>query len=323
MLFRVGERSIALDKYDHDAEFSFVSHAHSDHTQGLRKSSTALMSEQTAGLLAARGKNVCTMVPPKSTAMINAGHILGSKQLYMEFDELGTDAIYSGDYQMQQSFAAERIEIKRAETLIIDSTYPYPNIEFDDRDDVAYAMQRYVRNKTSSGAAVVFGTYTMGKAQEIVRIMNDIGIVPTVDPKVARINEVYGEFGIHMRYSTVGDESQENGDSDPVLIMSNSGLTACAMKVSEERKVRVYTAMASGFAKIYRFNTDVQFPLSDHADFKQAVEYVGCCQPKQIFTVGGNSETMAKNLRAEGYRASVLESGSTISLASHIKAASE
>ncbi len=318
MLFRMGRYSIALDRHDRSANVNFVSHAHSDHTAGLRRGSGAVMSMPTMELLAVRGKKVAAAEMCNMGKMLDAGHILGSKQLYVELEDMGTSVLYSGDYQMQKSFAAEGIRTTEADLLVIDSTYPYANVIFDDRDEVAYAMQLYVKRKLESGAAVVFGTYTMGKAQELIKVFNDIGIAPVVDEKIAKLNEVYAKFGIKLDYASSGEEGYGK-QGDALYITSNSKLTGEAMRISETGGKRVYTAMASGFAKTIKFSTDVQFPLSDHADFRQALEYIERCNPKRIFTVGSNRETMAKNLKAEGLNATAaMENGISISVASNI-----
>ena len=47
---------------------------------------------------------------------------------------------------------------------------------------------------------------------------------------------------------------------------------------------------------------DSSLPYSDHADFKELVEYVGLVRPKQVYTVNGFPE-LAAHLRQLGYPA--------------------
>ncbi|EQD56253.1 hypothetical protein B2A_05350, partial [mine drainage metagenome] len=75
------------------------------------------------------------------------------------------------------------------------------------------------------------------------------------------------------------------------------------MAVGYAHKKRVYTATATGFAKSFRFNVDAQFCLSDHADFKQSIEYIDAVSPKKVYTYGGNREVFARNLCKMGYEA--------------------
>jgi Cft2 family RNA processing exonuclease len=70
--------------------------------------------------------------------------------------------------------------------------------------------------------------------------------------------------------------------------------------------------VASGWAKIFKFDTDVQFNLSDHADFSQALEYINACAPKIVFTFGSNARLFAKNLVLRGYDARPLQYASDV-----------
>ncbi|MCL4365067.1 MAG: MBL fold metallo-hydrolase [Candidatus Marsarchaeota archaeon] len=307
MAIRVGEHRISLDVRDPEASLNFVSHAHSDHTAGVRKTSTILCSEATKDLVETRVNyrlNVADM--PKSVSLLDSGHMLGSKQLYVEAD--GYSIVYTGDYQMQESPVADIIEVKKADVLIIDSTYPFPNVTFDDNSEVITAMQHYMNSKKETGS-ILFGAYAMGKSQELVKICNDIGISPIVDSNIAKINDIYSKHGIRLDYSARSlEEGLVEGDfRNPVWIVSMNKMNRVLEQVSS-MNMRVFTAVATGFARMQRFNTDVQFALSDHADFSQAIDYISQCNPDIIYTRGSNRDTFAKNLRAYGYNAEALGS---------------
>ena len=307
MAVHVGEHRISLDKKEKDASINFVSHAHSDHTGGVKKSSKVLCSEITRDLIETRvGFQVNMAEKPESVELIDSGHMLGSKQLYAELGN-GLSMVYTGDYQMQKSPVAESIEVRNADILIIDSTYPFPNIVFDEKEEVITSMQHYIQNKGNVGS-ILFGAYSMGKAQELIRICNDIGIVPLVDESVARISDVYSKHGIGLEFVTQGIGSKiEDGCFDSqVWISSMNGFDDVRGMVSQMGR-KIFTAVATGFARMHKFNTDVQFTLSDHADFKQAINYIECCNPKFIYTRGSGSYAFAKNLKAAGYRAEELK----------------
>ncbi len=300
MALHVYEHRIGLDVKDPDANINFVSHAHSDHTSAIRKNSMVLCSKITKELVEVRSKYTINMAEkPSCISLLSSGHMLGSKQLYVESEVHGCSIVYTGDYQMQKSFASEPIEIRQADVLMMDSTYPYANIVFDDREEVVTSIQRYIKYKEMSGC-VAFGAYAMGKAQELIGICNDAGIEPVVDAKIARMNEVYNRNGYRLRFQEV--ENVGNHFDSSVMIVTMGRLEEVkAMAVQRNRKV--FTAVATGFARMQRFYTDVQFALSDHADFEQAVEYASQASPGMIYTYGSNSATMAKNLKSHGYNA--------------------
>ncbi len=298
MAIHVGEYRIALDVRDPDANLNFVSHAHSDHTGGVKKNCEALCSEITRDLVQTRvGFDVKLADTPKNIKLLDSGHMLGAKQLYVETDS-GVSVVYSGDYQMQKSPVAERIEVKQACILIIDSTYPFDNVVFEEKEEVITAIQHYIRGRMDIGS-VLFGAYSMGKAQELIKICNRIGVAPIVDSKIAKISDVYSKHGVKLDF-TMRDLDNGVAESDfrePVWIVSSGKADIVKWRVSSMNK-RVFTGVATGFAKTQKFSTDVQFALSDHADFKQATEYIEQCSPKLIYTRGRGCEVFARNLKA-------------------------
>ncbi len=298
MALHLGDYRIALDSRDSEANVNFISHAHSDHISGVSKGRRLIASSITRELIEARyGLRTELEQPPKGAELLNAGHVLGSKQFYVDDPVHGYSLLYSGDYQMVESAAAERIELKHADVLILDSTYPYPWLRFGEREDTVRAMQLYAKTKMENGH-VVFGAYAVGKAQEIIRILNDAGITPAVDAKIAGVNEVYKRHGVHLDYFVA-----DNSGKEQVLVVEGSRLGEFKNAITSRSNRRVFTAVASGWAKMYRFGTDVQFPLSDHADFQQALAYINACDPEVILTCGNSAGLFAKNLGALGYDA--------------------
>jgi len=195
MYLNLPEGKIALDVSDKNADLNFISHAHADHIKGAKKNTNAIASDETHELIKVRnGIELNIKSIPSSFKLLDAGHILGSKQLFIE-SSLGYSILYTGDYQLQESCVAKKIEAKEADILIIDSTYPYLNVKFDERSEVEDAIRKYVLMKLEKGI-VLFGAYSLGKAQELIKILNNASIIPVVDKRISKINKVYKSFGI-------------------------------------------------------------------------------------------------------------------------------
>ncbi len=303
----ISGNELSLDGRDKNSTINFVSHAHSDHTSGVNKTKPILSSDITLDIVSARKKiEVKKINHLEKTKLLPAGHILGSRQLYGESD-YGFSFLYSGDFQMAEPILAEKIETHQTDILIIDSTYPSPEIVFDDKSDVADALQHYVSSKLEKGI-VLFGAYSLGKAQDIIKILNETDIVPIVDKKISDINRIYNKYGANLSYSSIYEDEDEFNLSikhNFVGIVESSHLKDIASSLSTAHSKRVFTAVATGFAKMFRIGFDVQFPLSDHADFPQAVEYIERCNPKLIYTFGpgSNPDIFARNLSKYGYNA--------------------
>ncbi len=149
----------------------------------------------------------------------------------------------------------------------------------------------------------MFGAYSLGKAQELIATMNEIGIAPAVSKNISKLNKVYENFGVDLKYD---EEEAEKGFEDllkesDVGIVENYKLNDIASRITMNSSRKVFTAVATGFAKVFKFDANVQFALSDHADFSQALEYLEKTNPKLVYTVGKEAGIMANNLKKKGY----------------------
>src|SRR5258708_2685592 len=120
---------------------SFVSHAHSDHIASHRE---ILATRATAGLMRLRlpGKRQETILEYHQpwTAEFGcevrlhpAGHILGSAMLQAT-TEHGT-LLYTGDFKLRPSPAAEPCVAPRADVLIMETTFGLPRYVFPPQAD--------------------------------------------------------------------------------------------------------------------------------------------------------------------------------------------
>ncbi len=305
-MLRVGDYKISLDVKEEGSNVDFISHAHSDHISAARSSKNILASNETVELMKI-AYNIDTDVRridmPNSMRIIDSGHMLGAKQLVIETD--GEKVVYTGDFQLERSLAAPKIEIENADTLIMDSTYPYGDLAFGNKYEEELKMQRWT-NMSYGNGIVLFGAYVMGKAQEIIRILNDVGIVPVVNRKIAAISNMYKRCGIGLEYLSMYenvDECEEALRHNFVGITDNNSLKRIPNKLSEVHEKRVYTAVATGFSRMFSFNTDAQFCISDHADLKQSMEYIEASGAKKILTYGNGKERFAKEIARNGLKA--------------------
>ncbi len=307
-MLNVNGLAIALDRHEQGADVNFVSHAHTDHIAAARRSRPVLASSETLALIdaaygiKASGNHNGSML--EAMLMLDSGHMLGSKQLAVTDEKHGTKTLYSGDFQMRRSAAAAPIEVTDADVLIIDSTYPYPDVSFDDHEEVEAELQEWTLSALAD-KVVLFSAYAMGKAQELICILNRAGIRPMVGSKISRINKVYEANGIRLDceplYSDGGKLAAGGGNF--VGVVDSSEIKDLAYLLAKYRGANVATAVASGWAKIFKFRADAQFPLSDHADFSQSIDYIEATGAKKIVTYGGSQRLFAANLRAKGYDA--------------------
>ncbi|MFH1106706.1 MAG: MBL fold metallo-hydrolase [Candidatus Micrarchaeota archaeon] len=310
--FRLGRHRIGLDC---GGETAFVSHAHSDHVSGARKTKTLLASWETLDLMHARG---CA---PKSAAVVstvkhdsakvellNAGHILGSRQLYIEN---GSSFVFTGDFKLRDSLTQKGAEVRECDTLLMECTYGMPQFEFPSADTVAEEISSWVSGEFKRGNSVILGGYSLGKAQELVRLLNDYnGITPVVDSSVGKISEVYRRHGVPLRF--VGENSAEGSGMlkrQFVAVYPYQKVNLpLAQSLSEFYGRGVSVGVASGWSLVGRTpQAHAAFCLSDHAGFSDLVEYVELARPSRVVCAFGYNRLFAKELRRRGFNAHPLE----------------
>ena len=291
------EPHIALDHAQ--GELCFVSHAHSDHTSAVRSLKPLFATEETLHLA-----NAKTAHPiPKNISLLGAGHMLGAAQLFARLD--GQSLTYTGDFKLSPSLTCKGAQIKECDTLVMESTYGSPSMRFPSREEVLSHMEKWV-NANSSKNAIIFGAYTMGKAQEIVKFLNDFcGITPIVSSRIDSICAKYEELGVRLlRVRSGTEESNEMAKSPFVAVMpSRSVNLQFGSSLSGALNMNVLTALASGWAHSFRLPVDRAFPLSDHADFSEMLQYIDSASPKKIVCALGRGEEMAMHLKKLGYNA--------------------
>jgi len=305
-VFYVNNKLISLDTKVENSDINFISHAHSDHLSALTKSRQILASNETIDLInTIRNKSVSGIEIPKWIKLIDSGHILGSKQLVAYDEESGNKIIYTGDYNLQRSLMCKPIEIMQADTLIIDSTYYDPSVKFDDRELVIEEIKKWLRHNIKDNI-IIFSAYALGKAQELIKIINEEGIRPIVSKKICKINKIYENYNFKLDYlSFYSDEFSINKQNDTFVgIVNNHSLFDLKQMLKKFYTKPILTAVATGFAKTMKFNVDAQFALSDHADFWQALKYIDSVNPKKIITYGNNKDIFAKYLLKYKYNVS-------------------
>ncbi|MGC8572090.1 MAG: hypothetical protein ACP5RI_00045 [Candidatus Micrarchaeia archaeon] len=304
-MLKVNNKIISLDSKISNSDINFISHAHSDHISSLSSSNEVLASIETVELLnIIKNKKINQVSLPNWIELLDAGHILGSKQLYVINNETGERIIYTGDYNLQQSNVCKPIQIKNADKLIIDSTYYDPKIKFLEKYIIIDSIKKWVEQNIKDNI-IIFGVYALGKAQELINIVNEIGITPIVSKKISDISSIYNRFGYNLNYISLYDDDFNEKDlkHNFVGIINTRSLSKLKADLSNFYNKKVITAVATGLAETFKFNVDMQFTLSDHADFSQALEYIDAVGADEIFTFGNNGKIFAKNLADKGYNA--------------------
>lgn len=302
-----GER-IGLDA---KAQTTFISHAHLDHYVSTGKCTTILSSQATLDLLKARKKKAPERAVEShengaQVRLLDAGHVLGSRMLFAENEKT---FLYTGDFLSQDSLTQKGAKPVDTDVMVVECTYGLPQYAFPSRWEIYDKIGEYAKEGLESGSNVVLGAYSLGKAQEVIKALNQKGISPVCPESVTSINEVYRRYGVSM--DALHAESPEGIEalSKPFVAVLPMHRVNRAMR--EELKNaygrKVKTAVATGWAQDMRSTVEEAFCLSDHNDFPNLVSFIQACNPEKVYTTHGPADVFAAHLCREGLDALPLE----------------
>jgi len=271
-----------------------ISHAHSDHA---REHNAKVLSTPETSCLMPFNADITKKYNEKiefdgmTIQQENANHILGSSQVVIETKE--DRIVYTGDFRLNKSMFGKG-KIIDADTIIIESTYGIPKFKFPELEKVQTDLIEWVEKEKSKGNNVLLGAYSLGKAQEITKMLNDYNEIPLVNEKIEVYNEVYNKNGMKLKYTT-REKKADVLESPFTSITQNNKILQKAKEMEKETGRKTATALLTGWASLYAFRgVDKTFQLSDHADFYQIIEYIEKARPKKVFTVHGYSKQLAE-----------------------------
>ena len=280
-----GDVTIGLDRR---GTFSFISHAHSDHSSFRKVNVVA--SKETAHLLGV------DMVECDGCQLLPAGHMLGASQLWYEGD--GFSVLYTGDFSLKRGYTYMPAQPKHADILVMESTYGDPQWLFDEGE--WDRMLLWVREQLENGFSVIIGCNPLGKAQEIIARLNEEGILAVLSQRIKEHTKKYVELGYHLEWAAPSS-------SPFVALIERWKLNKEKVRdLSMAYHRRFKPAFATGLVKRFRFFGE-RFAISDHADFNQLLAYVDMVSPRLVLTTYGEKEKLAAELRKRGYTAAVYE----------------
>lgn len=284
---------------------AIVSHAHSDHVARHRRWVT---TPGTAALCArrwnARDLEVHEFDAPwqegdATVTLLPAGHILGSAMVLVEYH--GTRVLYTGDFRLRPSATAEACRTVAADVLVMECTFGEPRYRFPDRAAVVDELCDFVEHTLAHDSVPVLLAYSLGKAQEVARVLGDRGYPVALHASAWEMLEVYRELGVPFENCAAYEMGPVR--QGVLIVPPNLGGSSIVRRLPRRR-----TAFLSGWAlgppERAGRRWDAAFPISDHADYGELLEMVERVGPSRIYTLHG-PESFAARLRSRGEDARV------------------
>jgi putative mRNA 3-end processing factor len=308
---KLAESNLFLDSRQ-PRDLCFVSHAHSDH---LAAHAHAICTPATAALARHRAEmNRISELRDSADgfaldhrtrlSLLPAGHVLGSSMLHVRRDD-GRSFLYTGDFRLRDSATVAAAVPRQADVLVMESTYGLPFFRFPPRHLIVEELLEKVETAFRTGRQPIVMGYSLGKAQEIVRVLTDAGHRVTCHGAIYHLNKIYEQQGVplgpYRRYA------YEDFHGPAAIGLRERGVLVAPPRVARTtfvtRFANPFRVIMTGWALLknatYRYGVDCALPLSDHADFDELLELIDRVRPSKIFTHHGYRE-FAETLRGKG-----------------------
>ncbi len=275
---------------DHRADITFVSHAHADHKV---LDSNIICTPETADLMSARygfdKKNV--VVLPENIHLLDAGHILGSAAFLYKGDRT---LLYTGDFCDRKRLFMNKFFPKKADILVMESTFGRSDYVLPDPKEVFEQALEQINRWLSKGNNVVAHAYSLGKAQILEKLFEELSYPVFVHGSLLKMNSVYSKYGVDLNgFMTLKEAEKHNFLKEPFVYIAPPRIN-----INTKAK-RVFF---SGWAKDV-VGYDMAFPLSDHADFFGLIETAERVNPEKIYVTHGFNKELSEELRKRGFDA--------------------
>jgi putative mRNA 3-end processing factor len=315
LAIQVEGRSISLDpKRQYDSDFTFVSHAHTDHlalrrrkcSEGTRK---ILASQATVVIASSRGHDLETPVEtPEEYRLVDTGHILGSRGFLIP-DEF----FYTGDISTRKRAFLNGLRLPKVKNLILESTFARPEYVFPSLEQCIHEANVLISKMYNQGIPLILMGYPLGKAQLLTEFFKHWDPL-IVHESVDEMNSVYRRLGIPLKDGMTISQAREKGVIKPGVpwIMISPFLSRGAELIKTLKSCcNAVTVGFTGWATRARFRQvmglDYAIPISDHCDYNELLEIVRYCNPEKVYTIHGFADSFAMELRTIGYDAIALK----------------
>jgi putative mRNA 3-end processing factor len=222
------------------------------------------------------------MLGAVKVTLVPAGHILGSAQVLMEYNNVRY--LYTGDYKLQDDPTCEKIEFVQADVLITETTFADPLVRHPDAVEEIKKLNAFNHN-------VLLGSYSLGKAQRLINLINEHCPQRSilVHHSILPLNKIYEDFGYRPgKYELYTRKSMKQPGQNLVYIVPPLTFD------SYIRAKNVVRAFASGWKKLQVTN-GLELLISDHVDWDDILAMMAMVKPREVWTLHGNGKYLREH----------------------------
>lgn len=281
-----------------------------------------------------------------SISFESAGHIPGSVMLILE--SKGKRIMFTGDVKFIDTRLMEGapMDMKKIDILISESTYSYTN--HPDRKSLEDSLKKIVQETVHGGGVCVIPAFAVGRTQEILLILYELGVPIYMDGMGIRATEAIlrnpESFKDHKKLEAAfsrakkvrSERERDRIIERPCAIITTAGMLnggPVVHYISKLHERRDCSLVMTGFqvpgtggrnlldtGKFVHGDLEVKpkmrmefLDFSAHTDQHHLIEFYKKVRPKKIILVHGErTEEFAKELRGMGFDAHAPKNGETL-----------
>ncbi|UCE12675.1 MAG: hypothetical protein JSV04_10835 [Candidatus Heimdallarchaeota archaeon] len=274
-------------------DFYFLSHAHSDHTSGLRLSlsdpdAIIVCSKETSAVIKVLfgiPKEKCLIISPNQSLdfdkytvhALDANHCLGSLMFVIE-SKKGLKEVYTGDFRLGKPILDELNLIQGANHMWLDYTYGTNDIfKFPSREEMISEMISLILSEDNYPSRDIWiAAYQVGKELLLKTISEALKVkIWASDVKVRIYKEIGGEWDIFTN------------DTDSGVFVGSRRMVERLHGINKDGQTRMIDALRispTGWsARLRKKRLDVHFfPYSDHCSYSEVHEFIKIVKAKNL-----------------------------------------
>lgn len=273
--------------------YYFLSHAHSDHTRGLKHiatapDSTVVCTRETAAVIKVLHRipyEKCLIVKPNQSLdfddfvvhCLDANHCIGSLMFVIE-DKFGAKEVYTGDFRLGSTIVEEMELLRSPDHLYVDYVYGEdPKYDFPSRKELISDILTLILSPGNYPERDVWlSAYQIGKEILFQTISKALGKKIWAPPQKAAIfKEVGGEWDIF------------SDDPEAKVFVGSRRMVENLQGIDQSMQNKISDALRispTGWAiKLAHKRLDVHFfPYSDHCSYSELHKFIRDVDPKRI-----------------------------------------
>ncbi len=243
--------------------------------------------------------NETKMINGVKVSLHPAGHLIGSAQIRMEYR--GKVTVFSGDYKVDEDEISTPFESIRCHTFITESTFGLPIYKWESNQKLKETVLQWILENQKSDKTSVFIGYSLGKAQRIMKLTEDIDEI-FVHNAIDNINKTLISAGCPLPAYRPIDWGTTHAMKGKIVIVPPALLGSKMIK----KIPNSVTAVCSGWMQI-RGNkrwkaVDAGFAVSDHADWDGLLYAVKASNAEIVYVTHGSQAQFTRYLNELGIR---------------------